>query len=67
MMDRTLFPTHFNELKLWGVLVVAIGEPAAAVHGAGRQVAWFSEQHMQAFYFETKPNCAGLSAFLYVT
>lgn len=67
MMDRTLFPTHFNEMKLWGVLVTATGEPAAAVHGTGRQVARFTEQDMQALYFKTKANCAGVSAFLYLT
>jgi hypothetical protein len=40
MMDRRPFPTHFNELKLGGVLVPAIGELvlAAAVDGAALQV-----------------------------
>jgi hypothetical protein len=54
-------------MKPWGVLVAAIGEPAATVHGAGRQIAWFIEQDMQAFYFKTKPNCARVSALFCIS
>ena len=39
MMDWSLFPTHFNELKLRGVLLVANSRPAHYVaYGASRLV-----------------------------
>lgn len=48
MMDWSLFPTHFNELKLWGVLLVANSKPAQHVgYGASRLVAVHREQDMQ--------------------
>jgi len=40
MMDWSLFPAHFNELKLWGVLLVANSRPAHYVgYGTSRLVS----------------------------